>query len=197
MSRIPWGMDASPTILSPAQRTREALLDAGHALAETEGLAGMSVNKITARAGVAKGTFYLHFADRDAFILALHARFYEHIDAAIAAARADAEPGEAQAWASLETYLDACLRDRAVKALLLEARSDGVLAEAAQARRAALAEAAVPELEALGVIHPQASAWLLVGMVSEIAVAEMETGRADPQARAALRAFLQGAARAD
>ena len=44
-----------------ALQTREALLDAGVALAEEHGLAGVSVNMVVARAGVAKGTFYVHF----------------------------------------------------------------------------------------------------------------------------------------
>ena len=43
-----------------ALQTREALLDAGAALAEEHGLAGVSVNMVVAPAGVAKGTFYVH-----------------------------------------------------------------------------------------------------------------------------------------
>jgi AcrR family transcriptional regulator len=49
-----------------ALQTREALLDAGAALAEEHGLAGVSVNMVVARAGVAKGTFYVHFSGRAA-----------------------------------------------------------------------------------------------------------------------------------
>jgi len=41
------------------QRTREALLDAGTAVAGRYGLAGLSVNRVVAEAGVAKGTFYV------------------------------------------------------------------------------------------------------------------------------------------
>ncbi len=183
--------------LSPAQRTREALLDAGDQLAESEGFAGMTVSRITAAAGVAKGTFYLHFEDRDAYVRALHARFYDRVQAAIEEARQAAQPDEDVAWTSLETYLDACLRNRAIRILLLEARNSGVLAQAVDERRRAFVDDAEPALAALGFIHPRASAWLLLAMVSEIALQEMDAGQRDPQARAALRAFLRGAARAD
>ena len=69
------------------RRTREALLDAGVAVAEEQGLAGLSVNRVVARAGVAKGTFYVHFADRDGFVDALHSRFHARVEGAVAGRR--------------------------------------------------------------------------------------------------------------
>ena len=44
--------------------SRQALLDAAEELIGRRGFAGVSVDEITARAGVAKGTFYNHFADK-------------------------------------------------------------------------------------------------------------------------------------
>jgi AcrR family transcriptional regulator len=44
--------------------TRSALLAAAEELFGLRGFAGVSVDEITARAGVAKGTFYNHFADK-------------------------------------------------------------------------------------------------------------------------------------
>src|SRR5262245_54238783 len=83
-----------PTATEPvSHRTREALLDAGVAVAELHGLAGMSVNRVVAQAGVAKGTFYVHFADREAFVDALHGRFYARVGEAVAAAVGEAPPG--------------------------------------------------------------------------------------------------------
>ena len=41
--------------------TRDALLDAGTRVAERHGLAGLSVNRVVAEAGVAKGTFYVQY----------------------------------------------------------------------------------------------------------------------------------------
>jgi AcrR family transcriptional regulator len=39
-------------------------MDAAVSVAEQEGLAGLTVARITAAAGHAKGTFYVHFPDR-------------------------------------------------------------------------------------------------------------------------------------
>jgi AcrR family transcriptional regulator len=97
--------------------TYDALLDAGIAVAEREGLAGLSVNRVVAEAGVAKGTFYVHFSDRETFVDALHARFHAKVDEAVAAAIADRPPGAARLVAGAEAYLDVSLSDRAVKAL--------------------------------------------------------------------------------
>ena len=62
-----------------SHRTLELLLDAGVKVAEEHGLAGLSVNRVVAEAGVAKGTFYVHFTDRNAFIDALHERFHDRV----------------------------------------------------------------------------------------------------------------------
>ena len=85
--------DGEGTRAAGALQTREALLDAGAALAEEHGLAGVSVNMVVARAGVAKGTFYVHFKDRAAFVDAMHARFHTRVQAAIDEAIAGLPPG--------------------------------------------------------------------------------------------------------
>src|SRR5450755_2392993 len=100
-----------------AERTHELLLDAGVAVAERDGLAGLSVNRVVAEAGVAKGTFYVHFADREAFVDALHARFHDRVQQAVARAIAGTSPGAERITGAVEAYLDVCLADRAVKAL--------------------------------------------------------------------------------
>src|SRR5215218_6199261 len=115
-------------------RTREALLDAGIAVAEQHGLAGLSVNRVVAAAGVAKGTFYVHFADREAFVDALHERFHSRVEAAVTAATAALPAGAERIATGAEAYLDVCLVDRAVKALALEARSDPALSSAMAGR---------------------------------------------------------------
>src|ERR1700749_4279273 len=111
-----------------AARTRESLLDAGVTVAARDGLAGLSVNRVVAEAGVAKGTFYVHFEDREAFVDALHERFHGRVERAVAEAVDGVEPGPERLVRGAEAYLDTCLEDRAVKALALEARSDPALA---------------------------------------------------------------------
>ncbi|HEX3911533.1 MAG TPA: helix-turn-helix domain-containing protein [Solirubrobacteraceae bacterium] len=173
-----------------AARTRESLLDAGVAVAERGGLSGLSVNRVVAEAGVAKGTFYVHFSDREAFVDALHARFHERVEQAVALATAGTEPGAEQIWRGAEAYLDVCLADRAIKALALEARTDGALTAPMAARIERFTASAVPSFRAMGWPDAKAAAQLFAAMTSEIAIRELEAGRRVPGARRALRRFL-------
>ena len=54
--------------------TRESLLAAGVALFAEQGLDGPSLDAICERAGYTRGAFYVHFADRDAFLEAVMER---------------------------------------------------------------------------------------------------------------------------
>jgi TetR/AcrR family transcriptional regulator, transcriptional repressor for nem operon len=170
-----------------AHRTYETLLDAGVVVAARDGLAGLSVNRVVAEAGVAKGTFYVHFAGREAFVDALHARFHERVAQAVAAASADTEPGAERIVRGVEAYLDVCLGDRAIKALALEARTESTLTAAMSARHE---RAAIPSFKAMGWPDPKAAAQLLAAMTAELAVRELDAGRRLPGARRALRRFV-------
>ena len=175
-----------------AERTHELLLDAGVAVAERDGLAGLSVNRVVAEAGVAKGTFYVHFADREAFVDALHARFHDRVLAAVVRATAGTEPGAERIVRGVEAYLDVCLDDRAVKALALEARADGTLTKSMSSRHERFAASAVPSFKAMRWPDATAASHLLAAMTSEIAIRELDAGRRVPGARRALRRFLDG-----
>jgi AcrR family transcriptional regulator len=179
---------------APRQRTpgatREALLDAGVAVADAHGLAGLSVNRVVTEAGVAKGTFYVHFEDRAAFIDALHERFHAQVDEAVGAATAGLAPGVEQIVRGSEAYLDVCLANRAVKALALEARSDPALAASMAARHDRFVLAAVPSLKAMKWPDARAAAQLVAAMTAEIALRELDAGRRLPASRRALRRFL-------
>lgn len=178
-------------------RTRAALLEAGVAVAARDGLAGLSVNRVVAAAGVAKGTFYVHFVDREAFVDALHERFHNRVQEAIARATADIPLGRDRLWLGSKAYLDVCLSDRATKALALEARSDPMLTESIAARHERLVAAAVPSFRAIDWPDAAAAAALLAAMTSEIAVRELDAGHRLPAARRALRRFLGVAANMD
>ena len=178
----------------PSHRTFDTLLDAGIAVAEEHGLAGLSVNRVVAAAGVAKGTFYVHFADRATFIDALHARFHEHVQQAVAEAIAGVPPGVDRLVLGAEAYLDLCLEDRAVKALALEARSDPGLSASMSARHDRFSASAIPSFKAMGWPDPTAAAQLLAAMTAEIAIRELDAGRRLPASRRSLRRFLGAAA---
>jgi TetR/AcrR family transcriptional regulator, transcriptional repressor for nem operon len=171
-------------------KTRELLLAAGVLVAEQAGLAGLSVNRVVAEAGVAKGTFYVHFADRAAFVDALHERFHARVQQAVLAATAGVPAGVERIWQGAQAYLDVCLADRAIKALALEARTDTALTASMSARHERFAASAIPSIRAMGWPDAAAAAQLLAAMTSEIAIRELEAGRRLPAARRSLRRFL-------
>jgi len=171
-------------------RTREALIDAGLRLAEQTGLTGLSVNLIVQEAGVAKGTFFHHFGDRGSYLLALHREFHERLNTQIQAAIAGMPLGRRRLGAVANTYLDGCLRDRGVRALLLEARAEPAVTEEIGRRNHAGAKLCEADFAALKRPHPYESAQLWVGMLAEAALIEHQAGKALPALREALEQFL-------
>ena len=176
--------------MSGALEKREALLDAGAALAEEHGLAGVSVNMVVARAGVAKGTFYVHFKDRAAFVDAMHERFHARVQAAVDQAVAGLPPGARRLSRASEAYLDVSLANRGVKALSLEARSDPAVQGSMAVRRERLTAAGVADLKAMGWDDAEAAAQLLAAMAREISALEFDAGRRLAASRRALKRFL-------
>ena len=70
--------------------TRRRLLEAGTELFAEEGVRAVTTTAIAQRAGVATGTFYLHFPDK-------HALFEELVDAALEEMRPQLDPHRASA----------------------------------------------------------------------------------------------------
>jgi TetR/AcrR family transcriptional regulator, transcriptional repressor for nem operon len=175
---------------SGASQTREALLDAGAALAEEHGLAGVSVNMVVARARVAKGTFYVHFQDRATFVDAMHARFHSRVETAMADAVAGLPLGAERLFRASEAYLDVSLQNRGAKALSLEVRSNPTGQDSMAARRERLAEGGIADLEAMGWDDTKAAAQLLAAMIREISALEFDAGRPLPASRRTLKRFL-------
>jgi TetR/AcrR family transcriptional regulator, transcriptional repressor for nem operon len=175
------------------RRTREALLRAGEIVAERDGLSGLSVAAVADQAGVAKGTFYLYFGDRESFIDALHQRFYSQVTAAVSRAVAGMPPGRELLLTAIDAYLDVCLANRAVKALVFETRAQNTLTTTMRDREALFAQLAEPSAQAMGMAPARISARLIVALTSEAALIEMETGHKEPGAREAVRSLLNAA----
>lgn len=173
-----------------AIRTREILIETGLRLADRTSLAGLSINLLVEEAGVAKGTFFHHFGDRSAYLLALHREFHSRIFAEILDAIDGMDPGAGRLLATSRTYLDACLRDRGVRALLLEARAERKIVDEIRSRNKATAEYFKTDFEAMDVPHPYESALLWVGLVVEAALIELDAGGREPALRAAIAGFL-------
>jgi len=173
-----------------AAGTREQLLDAGLRLAERSGLGAMSVNLIVAEAGVAKGTFFHHFGDRTAFLLALHRSFHDRLFDEIGKLVGGIAPGRKRLLAMANGYLDGCLRHRGVRALLLEMRAEPVIAAEIATRNEQVSRLISPDFAALGWSHPRDGAALWNGLVVEAALLEYAAGRRRSATRNALAQFL-------
>ncbi len=183
--------DQTEPVTPKGRRTRQALLEAGAEVAERRGLAGLSVAAVTAQASVAKGTFYVYFADRDTFIDALHQRFYASVSEKVADAVQGMAPGRELLLRAIDAYLDVCLANRAVKALVLETRAQGELTTTMEQREAQFALLAQPSLAAMGIEPAVIAARLFVAMTSEAALIELEAGRRVPGARETIRALAE------
>ena len=169
-------------------------LEAGMALCEQQGLLELRIEDITARAGVAKGTFYLHFENRDAFYLALHSHFHEQIAQVIVAELALHGPGATRLLKCSQLYLDHCLRRSGVKYLLRQLRCIPALEQAVQLQNTRFSLLAQADFTALGFEQPGQVADLWIVMVAELAAQESVARQAHWGARAALQRFLTGSA---
>jgi TetR/AcrR family transcriptional repressor of nem operon len=170
--------------------TRHALLDSGLTLAERVALSALSVDEIVRGAGVAKGTFYVHFKDRTAYLVAMHRQFHDQLYAAIIGQVGDRPPGrERLRWGTV-AYLDACLKARGVKAMLAQARGLPEIGREVAAANDRFARSIEPDLQALDSAHPLDAARLFVAMVAEVALLELQAGASLRSLRAALFGYV-------
>lgn len=175
--------------------TRHELLRAADAVADLGGLHALSIDAVTRQAGVAKGTFYVHFPDRDALLVELHRRFHDELFAAIAARTAAMTPGPERARARIEAFLDGCRRQPAVRAMLLEARNEPAVAAEVQRRNDQAARLLADDLRARHPVppaRPRETARLLVVATADVALQELQAGRLLPRLRAALADLVPG-----
>ena len=170
--------------------TRERLLAAGLQLAQAGALSALRVDEVVNAAGVAKGTFYVHFATREDFLVALHRRFHDELAQRIDHAVAGQVLGMQRLLRGSLAYLDGCCEQHGIKAMLLGARAEPAIQHAVSAQNARFAGLAAAELKAAEWPAPQQAARLWVGMVAEAAIAEAEAGRKLPTMRQALARFL-------
>jgi AcrR family transcriptional regulator len=96
----------------PAEVRRDELMDAAESLFTQNGVAATSIDDIVARADVAKGTFYLHFASKDRLLASLQQRFVVRVHEALVRAMNRCPAGDwrgrLDAWVetSIGGYID-------------------------------------------------------------------------------------------
>ena len=164
--------------------TRREILRATVELAERDGLRSLSIADITAAAGHAKGTFYIHFPDRAALLVALHRWFHDTVFEQVISATADDEPGPQRARRRLIAFLDACRELPGVRALLLDARTEPAIAAEVDKRNQQATQLLASDLAATA--HPREKARILVLAAADIAARESQQGLTIPAARKAL-----------
>lgn len=176
----------------PAGPGRRALVEAGLAVAEERGLAGLSVNAVVESAGMAKGSFYQHFSDRSEFLRILHRRYHDELEAKMVASVEGMEPGTERLRTMVEGFLDMCLETRGTKAFIVQSRTEGGLLDEVQARNARAAVILAPDLVALGWDPPEPAAHLVVAMAADVSLQELFDHRPRRDLRDQLMRFAAG-----
>ena len=98
-------MDAEARRHPRAERTRAALIAAGRRLFCGRPVDAVTVDDIVQAAGVGKGSFYNHFADREALVRAISAEIRAGVERAIDRANADVEDPARRLARACCTYL--------------------------------------------------------------------------------------------
>ncbi len=88
-----------------AERTRAALIGAGRRLYSQRPVDAVTVDDIVQAAEVGKGSFYNHFADRDALVRAVSSQIRTSVEAAVTRANAGVEDPARRMPRAICTYL--------------------------------------------------------------------------------------------
>jgi AcrR family transcriptional regulator len=171
-------------------QTRQALLAAGAAVGGDGGLPALTVTRVIESAGSSKGAFFHHFSSREEFILELHRAFHERMFHEISAAMARADAGRDRLIAGARAFWRICLAERAMRACLIEARVDPIIADEARRLESEMAREIESDLRAMGVAGPRALAPLLLAAVREVAILEHEHGAPLPAVRRSFESLL-------
>ena len=109
--------------------TRERLLTSARNLFATEGLHGVTTHDIAAAAGVAAGTFYLHFKDKREVFREIAAGALAELQARLDATEPGPEVREAHVRAQSASLVDFALENRELMRILFSADSDARVVE--------------------------------------------------------------------
>ncbi|MFM7379003.1 MAG: TetR/AcrR family transcriptional regulator [Erythrobacter sp.] len=172
------------------QRTRAALIAAGLDLLAARPIDAIAIDEVVAAAGVAKGSFFNHFADKHAFAAAVAAEVRAEVEAEVSkanAARADPVARIAGGMAVAAAYAlreprraRVLLRDQSVAAAADHPLNRGLRADLEAARAAGLLR---PEAGASGIAY-----WL--GLCQVVVILAVETRSSPAEARSRLGEML-------
>jgi AcrR family transcriptional regulator len=174
-------MSPTPRKLLPPDQRRQQLLDAATWVFARKGYRRAAISDVIARAGVARGTFYLYFDSKEQVFLAIVEDFHRRVSAALAATGEPPEPGgggpQAFLQASFRRWLALFAANRDAAAVILrEASSIDPRFEQGftELRRAAVDffAARYRRFQEMGLVRasvrPVLMAHLLIGMFDEL-----------------------------
>ena len=170
--------------------TRLEILNAAIELAARDGLRSLSVADVTSAAGHAKGTFYVHFRDRTALLVALHRWFHDTVFDHVITTTSEDGPGPERARLRLLAFLNACRELPGVRALLLDARTEPAIAAEVDDRNRQATEILATDLAGT-TAHPRETARILVVAAADVAGRDSTQGRRIPAARQALLSLVR------
>jgi AcrR family transcriptional regulator len=178
---------AAKTREETKRETREALIDAGIALIGEEGL-DVSLDAVCERAGFTRGAFYVHFADRDAFLEAVMERVgAQFLDAVLGTAGKDDDlltvaarflravttgdyPLMREGGVRPHQLLDACARSPAIRARYVALAEDSVARMAQAVRRSQKDEVLRDDVDAKAVAQILLAAIIGAQTMNELAI---------------------------
>lgn len=170
-------------------RRRDALLDATARLLDARGYDGVNTNAIAAEAGVAVGTVYHHFPDKQALLGALLERYGARLFATVAAtvAAAQGRPLDDLVDAGVRAFAAFYLREPGYAQLWLSAQLTGPLREAGEQWGARFGdEFGALFSETLGLPKARAREVALAFVHAVSAVVTVAVARPDKRARASM-----------
>lgn len=177
--------------LSPrAARTRGALIAAGFDLLAVRPVDAIAIDEVVTRAGVAKGSFFNHFADKQAFATALAAEVRRELEAEVGRANAGMADPVARIAGGMRAGASFALRCPKRATVLLRSMV-GVTAPAHPLNRGIADDFA--RAQAAGLISPEACTagvlyWL--GLCQALMASMIESGRDDDAARQRIDAMI-------
>ena len=101
------------------RRTRDALLAAGHRLLAERSIDALAIDEITQAAGVAKGSFYNHFEDKEALASVIREDIRQEIEAAVGEVNTGVDDPAERVARALATYMSYILASRQRAAVIL------------------------------------------------------------------------------
>jgi AcrR family transcriptional regulator len=110
-----------------AQRTYRALVDAGLKLLAERPIDALAIDEIVGRAGVAKGSFFNHFADKPAFGRAIGAEIRAELEQRIGAANAGVADPVARLAGGMRTGLAFALDEPRKTAIMIRNAGNSTL----------------------------------------------------------------------